>query len=173
MRQKELRIALVCYGGVSLAIYMHGVTKELWKLARASRAFHGGERPHGGTEAIYLKLLERIRDLHALKLRVLPDIIAGEKIVAVAVTEPDAGSDVKGIRTTARREGDHYVLNGAKMFITNGVHADLYCVAAKTDPQARPSQSVSIFRRYSGAVSSLIAWLRIRLPARARPWCAG
>jgi len=75
----------------------------------------------------------------------LPAIIAGEKIVAVAVTEPDAGSDVKGIRTTARREGDHYVLNGAKMFITNGVYADLYCVAAKTDPQGRPSQSVSIF----------------------------
>lgn len=75
----------------------------------------------------------------------MPDIIAGEKIVAVAVTEPDAGSDVKGIRTTARREGDHYVLNGAKMFITNGVHADLYCVAAKTDLSAKPSQSVSIF----------------------------
>jgi acyl-CoA dehydrogenase len=75
----------------------------------------------------------------------LPAIIAGEKIVAVAVTEPDAGSDVKGIRTTARREGDHYILNGAKMFITNGVHADLYCVAAKTDPAAKPSQSVSIF----------------------------
>ena len=75
----------------------------------------------------------------------MPAIIAGEKIVAVAVTEPDAGSDVKGIRTTARREGDHYVLNGAKMFITNGVHADLYCVAAKTDLSARPSQSVSIF----------------------------
>ncbi len=81
----------------------------------------------------------------AQKDKYLPGIIAGEKIVAVAVTEPDAGSDVKGIRTTARREGDHYVLNGAKMFITNGVHADLYCVAAKTDPQARPSQSVSIF----------------------------
>ncbi|SFI74728.1 acyl-CoA dehydrogenase [Bosea sp. OK403] len=77
--------------------------------------------------------------------RFMPDIIAGEKIVAVAVTEPDAGSDVKGIRTTARREGDHYVLNGAKMFITNGVHADLYCVAAKTDLSAKPSQSVSIF----------------------------
>jgi acyl-CoA dehydrogenase len=75
----------------------------------------------------------------------MPAIIAGEKIVAVAVTEPDAGSDVKGIRTTARREGDDYVLNGAKMFITNGVHADLYCVAAKTDPTAKPSQSVSIF----------------------------
>lgn len=77
--------------------------------------------------------------------RLMPGIIAGEKIVAVAVTEPDAGSDVKGIRTTARREGDAYVLNGAKMFITNGVHADLYCVAAKTDLSAKPSQSVSIF----------------------------
>ena len=77
--------------------------------------------------------------------RHMPGIIAGEKIVAVAVTEPDAGSDVKGIRTTARREGDTYVLNGAKMFITNGVHADLYCVAAKTDLSAKPSQSVSIF----------------------------
>ncbi|HEY5795427.1 MAG TPA: acyl-CoA dehydrogenase family protein [Bosea sp. (in: a-proteobacteria)] len=77
--------------------------------------------------------------------RLMPAIIAGEKIVAVAVTEPDAGSDVKGIRTTARREGNSYVLNGAKMFITNGVHADLYCVAAKTDLSAKPSQSVSIF----------------------------
>jgi acyl-CoA dehydrogenase len=59
-------------------------------------------------------------------------IIAGEAICAVAVTEPDAGSDVKGIRTTARRTEAGYILNGAKMFITNGVNADLYCVAAKT-----------------------------------------
>jgi len=60
MRQKELRIALVCYGGVSLAVYMHGVTKELWKLARASRDYHEGTSPLGGTEAIYARLLERI-----------------------------------------------------------------------------------------------------------------
>lgn len=77
MRQKELRIALVCYGGVSLAVYMHGVTKELWKLARASRAFHGGVPAAGGTEAIYFKLLERIELHFKLRLRVLPDIIAG------------------------------------------------------------------------------------------------
>ncbi|WP_186420367.1 acyl-CoA dehydrogenase family protein [Bosea sp. CS1GBMeth4] len=77
--------------------------------------------------------------------RWMPDIVAGRAICAVAVTEPDAGSDVKGIRTTARRDGDSYVLNGAKMFITNGVHADLYCVAARTDPSARPSQAVSMF----------------------------
>ncbi|HRF09554.1 MAG TPA: acyl-CoA dehydrogenase family protein [Xanthobacteraceae bacterium] len=86
--------------------------------------------------------------LHAgspsMKEKYLPDVIAGKKIVAVGVTEPFAGSDVKGIRTIARREGDHYVINGSKTFITNGVHGDLYCIAAKTDPKAQPSQSVSM-----------------------------
>jgi acyl-CoA dehydrogenase len=81
----------------------------------------------------------------AQKDKWMPRIIAGEVITAVAVTEPDAGSDVKGIRTLARRDGDSYVLDGAKMFITNGVHADLYCVAAKTAPAGRPSQSVTMF----------------------------
>jgi acyl-CoA dehydrogenase len=75
----------------------------------------------------------------------MPDVIAGKKIVAVGVTEPGAGSDVKGIRTTARRDGDSYVLNGSKLFITNGVHADLYCVAALSNPEARPSQRMSMF----------------------------
>ena len=77
MRQKELRIALVCYGGVSLAVYMHGVTKELWKLARASRTHHGGEQVSGGTEAVYLKLLQRIEQQSDLRLKILTDIIAG------------------------------------------------------------------------------------------------
>ena len=81
----------------------------------------------------------------ALKDHFMPDVVAGKSIVAVGVTEPGAGSDVKGIRTTARREGDSYVLNGAKMFITNGVHADLYCIAAVSSPDARPSQRMSIF----------------------------
>jgi acyl-CoA dehydrogenase len=80
----------------------------------------------------------------AMKEKHLRDVVAGKKIVAVCVTEPFAGSDVKGIRTTARREGDHYVINGSKTFITNGVHGDLYCVAAKSDPKAPPSQSVSM-----------------------------
>jgi len=80
----------------------------------------------------------------ALKDHFMPDVIAGKKIVAVGVTEPGAGSDVKGIRTTARRDGGSYVLNGAKMFITNGVHADLYCIAANTNPDMRPSQRISM-----------------------------
>ncbi len=74
----------------------------------------------------------------------MPKMVSGEAIAAVAVTEPDAGSDVKGIRTTARREGDQWVLNGAKMFITNGVMGDVYCVAAKTGGD-RPSRSVTMF----------------------------
>ena len=79
------------------------------------------------------------------RARWMPGIIAGEVITAVAVTEPDAGSDVKGIRTTARREPDGYVLNGTKLFITNGVHADLYCVAAKTGGERAPSRGLTMF----------------------------
>jgi acyl-CoA dehydrogenase len=74
----------------------------------------------------------------------MPGIVAGEKITAVAVTEPDAGSDVRSIRTSAKREGAGWVLNGSKMYITNGVHADLYFVAAKTDPAAG-TKGISIF----------------------------
>ncbi len=68
----------------------------------------------------------------AQKARYMPGVTSGQTITAVGITEPGAGSDVAGIRTTARLEGDHWVLNGTKMFITNGVHADLYFVAAKT-----------------------------------------
>jgi acyl-CoA dehydrogenase len=79
------------------------------------------------------------------KARYLPGVISGEIITAVGLTEPGAGSDLKGIRTTARRQGDHFVLNGAKTFITNGVLADVYCVAARTDTQAAASQGMSMF----------------------------
>jgi acyl-CoA dehydrogenase len=81
----------------------------------------------------------------AQKDKWMPRIVSGEAITAVAVTEPDAGSDVKGIRTVARRDGDSYVLDGAKMFITNGVHGDLICVAAKTDRSGPPSRAISMF----------------------------
>jgi acyl-CoA dehydrogenase len=81
----------------------------------------------------------------AQKEKWMPGIVAGEVITAVAVTEPDAGSDVKGIRTFAHRDGDSYVLDGAKMFITNGVHANLYCVAAKSGHDGAPSRLISMF----------------------------
>lgn len=70
------------------------------------------------------------------KRRWLPGFVSGELITAIAMTEPGAGSDLQGIRTTALREGDHYVVNGQKTFITNGINSDLVVVVAKTDPTA-------------------------------------
>jgi acyl-CoA dehydrogenase len=66
----------------------------------------------------------------------LPRMVSGETATAIAMTEPGAGSDLQGVRTTARRDGNHYVLNGSKTYITNGQHADLVIVVAKTDPAA-------------------------------------
>jgi acyl-CoA dehydrogenase len=68
------------------------------------------------------------------KAKYMPGVTSGRTITAVAITEPGAGSDVAGLRTSARREGDEWVINGSKLFITNGVHADLYFVAARTGP---------------------------------------
>lgn len=78
MRQKELRLALVCYGGVSLAVYMHGITKEVWHLARASRAFHSpSPAAIDGVASAYRDFLRVIERDHGLQVRVLPDILTG------------------------------------------------------------------------------------------------
>lgn len=84
------------------------------------------------------------------KQRYLPAACAGEKIGAICVTEPDAGSDVAGIRTRAVRNDGGWVINGGKTFITNGVYGDIYIVAARTDPQAKPSRGISLFIVESG-----------------------
>lgn len=68
------------------------------------------------------------------KRRWLPGMVSGEIISAIAMTEPGAGSDLQGVRTTARRDGNHYVINGSKTYITNGQSADVIIVVAKTDP---------------------------------------
>ena len=82
----------------------------------------------------------------AQKARYLPGVIAGETITAVGISEPGAGSDVAGMRTTAKREGNEWVLNGSKMFITNGVRANLYFIAAKTGT-ARHDMSMFIVEK--------------------------
>ena len=68
------------------------------------------------------------------KKRFLPGMVSGEIITAIAMTEPGTGSDLQGVRTTARRDGNHYVINGSKTYITNGQNADVVIVVAKTDP---------------------------------------
>ncbi len=75
----------------------------------------------------------------------MPGIVSGETISAVAITEPNAGSDVASIKTRAESDGDDWVLNGQKIYITNGVLADVYFVAAKTDGSAKGSRGISMF----------------------------
>jgi acyl-CoA dehydrogenase len=115
----------------------------------------------------------------AQKEAYMSKVIAGELITAVGITEPGAGSDVAGIRTSARREGNEWVLNGTKMFITNGVHANLYFVAAKTGTGKRdmsmfivekgtPGFSVGRALKKTGWLSSDTAELifdNVRIPA--------
>jgi len=78
-----------------------------------------------------------------LKRRIIPPVLAGEKIAALAITEPGGGSDVAALATTAVRDGDHYVLNGEKVFITSGMRADVITVAVRTDPASRGAQGIS------------------------------
>jgi len=80
----------------------------------------------------------------AQKRNWLPRMARGELVGAIAMSEPAAGSDLQGIRTTARRDGDHYVISGSKMFITNGWHAGLVCLAVKTDPKATGPKAISL-----------------------------
>jgi len=115
----------------------------------------------------------------AQKEKYLRRVIAGELITAVGISEPGAGSDVAGIRTSAKRDGEQWVLNGTKMFITNGVHADLYFIAAKTGTarhdmsmfiveKGTPGFSVGRALRKTGWLSSDTAELvldNVRIPA--------
>jgi alkylation response protein AidB-like acyl-CoA dehydrogenase len=79
------------------------------------------------------------------KRKYLPSLCSGESIGAFAITEPDAGSDAAGIKTTAVRDGDHWVINGSKTFITNGPTADVVNVVAVTDPSAKSGNRMSCF----------------------------
>jgi acyl-CoA dehydrogenase len=79
------------------------------------------------------------------KARWMPEAVSGDKILAVAMTEPGAGSDLAAIRATARKAGDGYVINGQKTFITNGTQADLVVLAVKTDTEVSPHQGMSLF----------------------------
>lgn len=90
-----------------------------------------------------------------LKEKYLKGVIAGDLISAVAITEPGAGSDVQKIKTTAIREGDHYMINGSKTFITNGFYGDFFITAVKTDP-SKGSKGISLILidRHAAGVSS-------------------
>lgn len=79
-----------------------------------------------------------------LKAAILPQILAGEKISALAITEPDGGSDVAALKTKAVRDGDDYIVTGEKTFITSGIRADYYSVAVRSDPAAKGANGISM-----------------------------
>jgi len=91
-----------------------------------------------------------------LKQRVIPPVLDGEKIAALAITEPSGGSDVANLRTTARREGDHYVVNGSKIFITSGMRADYYTVAVRTGGEGKNGISLLLIEKDTAGFSQTL-----------------
>ncbi len=150
MREKELRLALICYGGVSLAVYMHGITREVWHLVRASRAFHDGSDPNGSSEAVYRDLIAELARVSNVRMRVLTDIISGASaggingvFLAQAIT---SGQSLEPLTDLWLRNAD---------------------VETLIDPDARPLSRFSkfwatpiawaILRRRGGAVDQSVA----------------
>lgn len=124
------------YGGSGSDFLYNCVVIE--ELARAGIT-GPGFNVHSDMVATYI---ERFAS-ETLKRHWLPGMVSGEVIGSLGITEPGAGSDVRGIRTTARREGDEYVINGQKTYISNGQTSDVVIVVAKTDPE-RPRDAISL-----------------------------
>lgn len=128
------------YGGTDMGPLASMVFAE--ELGRSSfGGFTSSILVHSDMSAVHISL----RGTPEQKQKYLPAIIRGETVCSIAVTEPDAGSDVAGLKTRARRDGDFWVIDGAKMFITNAVYGDLLIVAARTDPHAKGSRGISLF----------------------------
>ncbi|MFD0943984.1 acyl-CoA dehydrogenase family protein [Savagea faecisuis] len=121
------------YGGLGLDFSYSVILTE--ELERVGAGLASGISLHSDIVSPYIATY----GTEEQKQRWLPKSVTGEMISAVAMTEPGTGSDLAAVRTTARREGDHYILNGEKTFITNGLHADYVVVVCKTDPQAEPA----------------------------------
>jgi isovaleryl-CoA dehydrogenase len=118
------------YGGSGLGYLAHCIAME--EVSRASAAVG---LSYGAHSNLCVNQIRR-NGSEAQKRKYLPKLISGEHVGALAMSEPNAGSDVVSMRTRADRRGDRYVLNGSKMWITNGPHADTLVVYAKTDPTA-------------------------------------
>lgn len=127
------------YGGSGLDAIMEAVLIE--ELARSGAGGIGASLNATSTIAMSKILLFGSEEQ---KEKFLPQGISGEKIFALGITEPNAGSDIANIRTTAKRNGDYYILNGSKTFITNGVNADYVIVAAKTKDEPK-HKNISLF----------------------------
>jgi len=127
------------YGGVAASFEVSLMIQE----EMCQHGFHSlatGYNIHANIVAPYIENIGNEEQ----KQQWLPGMISGDIVTALGMTEPSAGSDLAALRSTAVRDGDDYILNGSKVFITNGIHADMVVIAAKTDPQAR-AKGVSLF----------------------------
>lgn len=125
------------YGGTPADIFYQLVAAEEY-----ARSGGGGVSASLNSHTIALPPLLK-HGSEALRQRFIPPVLAGEKIAALAVTEPSGGSDVAALRTTAVRDGDHYVVNGEKTFITSGMRADFFTVAVRTDRANKGAGGIS------------------------------
>ena len=133
------------YGGMGLSFTTYALIIE--EICRGWMSLTGVLNSH----LLFAHILA-LFGTEAQKRRLLPAMASGEKRGGLALTEPHAGSDVQRIRTTAKREGDHYLINGSKMFITNARHGNILAVATKTAPDADPAYAgISLFAAEKGA----------------------
>ena len=126
------------YGGAGMGYLEHVVAVE--EMSRASAAVGLSYGAHSNLCVNQL----RLNGTEEQKQKYLPKLISGEHVGSLAMSEPSAGSDVVGMKTRAEKKGDHYILNGTKMWITNGPNADTLVVYAKTDPGAH-QRGISAF----------------------------
>jgi acyl-CoA dehydrogenase len=127
------------YGGLGLT--MSEEVAAAFVLGQTSPVFRSlvGTNNGIGSQGIIIDGTPEQKDAY------LPKLATGEMIASFALTEPDAGSDAGSLKTSARREGDHFILNGTKRFITNAPHAGLFTVFARTDPTSKTSAGVTAF----------------------------
>jgi acyl-CoA dehydrogenase len=127
------------YGGLGLS--MEEECRTMFEFCRCSPAFRSafGTNVGIGSQGLVMFGTEAQKD------KWLPGVASGEVVTSFALTEPEAGSDSASVRTRAERDGDHYVLNGSKRYITNAARASLFTVMARTNPEAKGGAGVSAF----------------------------
>ncbi len=139
MTEKELRLSLICYGGVSLTVYMHGVTKEIWHMLRSSRSFHDEDNSSDGSEKIYQQILQNIERDTGIKLRIITDIIAGS-----------SAGGINGVFLSKA------ITSGQSLDPLTDLWLDMADVDKLLDPDARP------LSRFSKFWATPLVWLALR-----------
>jgi butyryl-CoA dehydrogenase len=152
------------YGGTDMGCLALSLVCEEIAWACAATATQYLDQPLGGVPIL-------IAGTEAQKARYLPGLATGEILAAYSLSEPGAGSDAAGLRTTAVRRGDHYVLDGAKQWCTNGDHADVITVFATVDP-ARRARGVTAFLVEKGTPGFTVGKKERKLGIRASPTVA-